>query len=122
MTKRNSTTLTRKAPRRAALIRRPPSKSKSLLGDVRELILSAREQVARAVNAGLTMLYWHVGARIRKDILKKKRAEYGEEIVATLSRQLEREFGRGFAEKNLRRMVQFAEAFADEKIVSTLWR
>ena len=87
-----------------------------------ELILSAREQVARAVNAGLTMLYWHVGVRIRKDILKKKRAEYGEEIVATLSRQLEREFGRGFAEKNLHRMVQFAEAFADEKIVATLWR
>ena len=35
---------------------------------------------------------------------------------------LEKEFGRGFGEKNLRRMIQFAEAFPDEKIVAALWR
>jgi hypothetical protein len=52
----------------------------------------------------------------------QSRAEYGEQIVATLSRQLVAEFGRGFEEKNLRRMVQFAEAFPDEAIVATLWR
>ena len=38
----------------------------------------------------------------------------GEEIVAALGRQLEAEFGRGFGEKNLRRMVQFAEVFPDK--------
>jgi len=63
-----------------------------------------------------------VGQRIRKDILKEKRAEYGEQIVATLSQQLTEEFGEGFAEKNLRRMVQFAETFPDEPIVVTLSR
>jgi hypothetical protein len=47
---------------------------------------------------------------------------YGEPIVATLSRQLVSEFGRGFEDKNLRRMLQFAEAFPDEAIVATLWR
>ena len=93
-----------------------------LLADVRELILAAREQVARAVDSGLVTLSWHIGRRIRQDILKEKRAEYGAEIVATLSRQLEAEFGRGFAEKNVRRMVQFAEAFPDERIVATLRR
>ena len=93
-----------------------------LLAEVRGLILAAREQVARAVDSGLVTLYWHIGRRIRQDILKEKRAEYGAEIVATLSRQLETEFGRGFAEKNLRRMVQFAEAFPHERIVATLRR
>jgi len=93
-----------------------------LLADVRGLILAAREQVARAVDSGLVTLYWHIGRRVHQDILKEKRAEYGARIVATLSRQLEAEFGRGFAEKNLRRMVQFAEAFPDERIVATLRR
>ncbi|OFZ97922.1 MAG: hypothetical protein A2Z44_06400 [Betaproteobacteria bacterium RBG_19FT_COMBO_58_11] len=51
-----------------------------------------------------------------------ERAAYGEEIVSALSRQLASEYGRGFAEKNLRRMVQFAEAYPDEEIVVTLLR
>ena len=41
-----------------------------LLADVRELIVQARAGVARAVDSGLTTLYWHVGQRIRQDILK----------------------------------------------------
>ena len=94
----------------------------ALLADVRELILATRSQVAQAVNAGLTMLYWQIGRRIRTDILKEQRAEYGERIVAALGRQLELEFGRGFNEKNLRRMMQFAEVFPDEKIVAALRR
>jgi len=94
----------------------------ALLTDVRQLILSARQTVAHGVNAALVMLHWQIGQRVRRDILKEKRAEYGEEIVATLSRQLTAEFGRGFAEKNLRRMVQFAEVFPEARIVATLSR
>jgi predicted nuclease of restriction endonuclease-like (RecB) superfamily len=63
-----------------------------------------------------------MGRRIRQDILKEKRAEYGAQIVAALGRQLEREFGNGFGEKNLRRMVQFAEVFPDREIVVSLIR
>ena len=100
----------------------PATEPFALLSDVRELILHAREGVARAVDSTLTTLYWHVGRRVRQDILKEKRAEYGEKIVHALSAQLEVEFGRGFGEKNLRRMIQFAEAFPDEKIVAALRR
>jgi predicted nuclease of restriction endonuclease-like (RecB) superfamily len=95
---------------------------RALLADVRELILEARGQVAQVVNAGMTMLYWQIGQRIRRDILKDKRADYGVKIVVSLSRQLEKEFGRGYAEKNLRRMIQFAEVFPDPKIVVSLIR
>jgi predicted nuclease of restriction endonuclease-like (RecB) superfamily len=100
----------------------PAQKPTALLADLRGLIQQARVGVARAVDSSLTALYWHVGQRIRQDILKEKRAEYGEQIVATLGTQLETEFGRGFGEKNLRRMIRFAEVFPDREIVASLSR
>ena len=98
------------------------SADKSLIRDVRDMIEEARASVAATVNTGLTMLYWRIDRRINQDILKEGRAEYGEAIVSTLSRQLQVEYGRGFSAKNLRHMIHFAEVFADEAIVSTLWR
>ena len=92
----------------------------ALVTDLRELILSARQTVARGVNAALVLLHWQIGRRIHQDILKAKRAEYGEEIVPTLSAQLTPEFGDGFSKRNLFRMVQFAEAFPEQQIVATL--
>jgi len=55
-------------------------------------------------------------------VLRGERAAYGEQIVATLSRELVAEFGRGYTEKSLRRMIQFAQSFPEEEIVATLWR
>ncbi len=92
----------------------------ALLTDLRELILHAREGVARAVDSGLTTLYWHVGRRIRQDILKERRADYGAKIVSVLSAQLSAEFGRGFSRRNLFNMVRFAEVFPDPRIVQPL--
>ena len=92
----------------------------ALVSDLRELILSARQTVARGVNAALVVLHWQIGRRIHQDILNSKRAEYGQEIVPTLSAQLTPEFGDGFSKRNLFRMVQFAEAFPDQQILSTL--
>jgi hypothetical protein len=96
--------------------------SKVLLQDLRELIASARLDVARQVNSTLVLLHWKVGQRIRQDILKEKRAEYGEQIVSAVSRELSVEFGEGFSEKNLWHMMRFVEVFPDENIVSTLRR
>ncbi len=68
----------------------------------------------------MVAMYWSIGKRIREDILHEKRAEYGEEIVQTVSAQLTLEYGRGFGRRNLFYMVQFAEAFPDAEIVQTL--
>lgn len=95
---------------------------RELLIEIRALIEEARRQTAVAVNMALTLLYWRIGKRLHQEVLGSERAAYGEQIVATLSRQLLTEFGRGFADKNLRRMMQFAEAFPDEVIVATLSR
>ena len=93
-----------------------------LIGDIRSLIETARHNVAVTVNAGLTILYWQIGNRICQNILKQKRGEYGKEIVATLSQELADDYGNNFNEKNLRRMIQFAEVFSDKKIVVSLIR
>ena len=97
-----------------------PTRSRGLLGDLRQLIAEARQDVARQVNSALVLLYWRVGKRIRQDILKEKRAEYGEQIVPTLSAQLVPEFGEGFSKRNLFHMIRFAETFPEEKIVNAL--
>ena len=91
-------TMKRKSPpkKRATAIT-VPAKPADLLSDVRQLILQARQGIARAIDSGLTTLYWHVGRRIRQDILKGKRAEYGQEIVHALSGQLSAEFDKGLS-------------------------
>jgi predicted nuclease of restriction endonuclease-like (RecB) superfamily len=93
-----------------------------LLDDVRSLIRQTREGVAQAANAALVLLYWRIGQRIRVEILKSQRANYGEEICSTLSNELAGEFGTGFSRPNLTRMIRFAEVFPDQSIVSTLSR
>ena len=100
----------------------PAQEATPLLSELRQLIDEARHTAVVAVNAGLTLLYWRVGQRIRVEVLGGERAGYGEEIVATLSRQLTSEYGRSFSVKSLRHMVRFAEAFSEFGIVSTLSR
>jgi predicted nuclease of restriction endonuclease-like (RecB) superfamily len=92
----------------------------ALHAELRRLILATRAQVAQAVNSGLTLLYWQIGDRIRREVLREKRASYGEEIIQTLSGKLTSEFGSGFGARNLARMISFAGAFPDFKILTTL--
>ena len=95
--------ITRRAPPSPPASPVPAIAADRLLGDVRALIEAAREQTARAVNSGLVGLYWHIGKRIRQDILQEKRAEYGEQIVRRCRAQLTAEYGRGFDRRNLLR-------------------
>jgi predicted nuclease of restriction endonuclease-like (RecB) superfamily len=91
-----------------------------LLDDLRRLIVEARERVAIYVNQELTMLYWDIGHCIQTEILKDERAEYGKQIVGTVSQQLTQDFGRGYTRDNLSRMIKFCQVFPDRQIVGTL--
>jgi len=93
-----------------------------LVDELRSLIQETRASVAQSVNSALVQLYWQIGTRIRTEVLKNERADYGKQIVSTLSAQLTEEFGRGFGKRNLFRMIQCAEYFPDSKIVVTLSR
>ena len=91
-----------------------------LLADLRTLIQSARQRIATVANSTTTLLYWHLGRRILKENLLESRAEYGKRILATVSRELTEEFGRGFGYATVNRAIQFSQRFPDESIVSTL--
>ncbi len=93
-----------------------------LLNELVVLIEKTKSQVNSYVNSSLTVLFWQVGKRILSDNLQNKRAAYGQQIVVTVSRELVEKFGRNYEEKNLRRMIQFAEKYPDIENVVTLSR
>lgn len=94
----------------------------ALLSDLRCMIDETRRSIASTVNAGMTLLYWRIGARIRSEVLNNERAEYGKAIVSTLSNKLTMDYGNGFGEQNLRKMIRFAESFPEESILLSLLR
>lgn len=97
------------------------SSENKIISDIRNLIEQSRHQVAAAVNAGMTLMYWHIGERINREILGGERAAYGKQIVATVSQQLTEEYGGSqFSVKNLNRMRLFAERFPDLSIWTPL--
>ena len=96
--------------------------TKLLFRDLSLLIDQSKQRAVSAVNNTLTMLFWHIGNKLNTHVLRHKRAEYGKQTVAKLSRQLVDRYGKNFEEKNLRRMMQFAEQFTDIEIVVTLSR
>jgi predicted nuclease of restriction endonuclease-like (RecB) superfamily len=91
-----------------------------LFADVRQMIEDARKMVSQTVNSGMTLLYWNIGRRINEEVLQNKRAEYGKQILPTLSAKLVEEYGNGYSERNIKRMVDFAAIFPDFEIVATL--
>lgn len=97
------------------------SSENKIISDIRNLIEQSRHQVAAAVNAGMTLMYWHIGERINREILGGERAAYGKQVVATVSQQLTEEYGGSqFSVKNLNRMRLFAERFPDLSIWTPL--
>ncbi len=103
-------------------IQPPQNTVNALVKELTKMIDQAKGSIASTVNSKLTMLYWNVGNRLNKEILKNERAEYGKSIVASVAQQLTLDYGKGFSEKSLRRMAQFGELFPDEHIVASLLR
>jgi predicted nuclease of restriction endonuclease-like (RecB) superfamily len=95
---------------------------KKLFADVAGLIEESRSHVAQTINSVLTLLYWKIGKRVNDEILLNRRADYGKRIIISISQQLTENYGNGYSEKSMRRMMQFAEAFPDEAIVASLMR
>ena len=93
-----------------------------LFDEIRQLIDVAKQRAAVAVNAELTLLYWHIGSRIQAEVLNSQRAEYGGQIIKALSQRLTQTYGKGWGEKQLRHCLRFAQTFPDEQIVYTLCR
>ena len=90
-----------------------------LIDDLRSIINRARANVALKANEEIILMFWEIGKRINREVLGNKRAAYGQQIVSQVATQLQAEFGKkGFGVRSIRRMMQFAEYFPDNKIVS----
>ncbi|AXV82304.1 PDDEXK nuclease domain-containing protein [Ralstonia solanacearum] len=94
----------------------------ALVADILQLIDNARQRVALAVNAELTLLYWQVGRRVQVEVLQGERAAYGQEVVKALAARLTADYGKGWSEKQLRHCLRLAETFPDEAMLSALRR
>lgn len=99
-----------------------PQNIGNLFSEIKQLIEEAKQNVAVVVNATTTVLYWNIGERINSEILDNKRAEYGKEVVKSLSQNLTEEYGKGWSEKQLRHCLRIAETFPDKEIVYALSR
>lgn len=92
-----------------------------IVADIRAMIADARQRVAVSANATITLLYWHIGERINREVLDNQRADYGKRIVERVAKHLQLELGgREFSARNLRRMMQFAQLMPDLQIVTPL--
>ncbi|WFP48553.1 DUF1016 N-terminal domain-containing protein [Methylomonas sp. EFPC3] len=87
--------------------------------DIAHLIAQAKQRAVQAVNTTLIELYWSVGERISRKIAA---SDWGDGVVEQLARYLaQTQPGlRGFTRRNLFRMKQFYEAYADHELVSPL--
>ena len=95
---------------------------KILFTDLAQIIDQGKNQLTKQVNSVLTLTYWHIGKKINEHILKNERAEYGRQIIGTVAKQLVEKYGSQFEEKNVRRMMRFAEVFSDFTIVAPVVR
>ena len=102
--------------------KKPLPSENNLYLQITGIIEQSQKHIAIQANSTLTLMFWQIGKLINQNILGNKRADYGKQIVSTLATQLENQYGRNFTEKNVRRMMQFAELFFEEQIVVTLSR
>lgn len=92
-----------------------------LYTDICTLVEEARNYVASTANATMTLMYWKIGKRLSVELAENQESRYGKQILSQLATKLQMQFGeRGFQERNIRRMMQFAQLFPDFQIVSEL--
>ncbi len=82
--------------------RKNPSKinSNQVFDKIANLIEQARKKVAVTINQKMVLLYWNIGKTIKEEIIKSDRADYGKQIVQSLSTRLTQKCGRGFSAQN----------------------
>ena len=96
--------------------------TQNLFRDVSDLIVSARKRSLAALNNEMSRLYWLIGKRIKSEVLRYERAEYGEKTIQLLSAQLSVVYGKGWSAKQLRHCLHVVETFGEEEIFYALCR
>jgi hypothetical protein len=95
----------------AMVLNDPPDRSvaqddEALYQSIKALIERSKAQVVAQVNQTLVLTYWHVGKTIKTTLVTDDRAEYGKATVDALARKLSQDYGNGFSQSNLFRMIR----------------
>jgi len=89
--------------------------------EIRQILNNARSNAYKAINSAMVIAYWHIGKLIvEKEQFGNVKAKYGEFLLKELSKNLTKEFGKGFSYSNLRNFRQFYLTYPDESICYTL--
>ena len=85
--------------------------------DIKQIVSEGKNQVYSVVNSTIVKVYWLIGKRIVEEEQNgKERADYGKEVVKTVSFELTKEFGRGFSVTNIKYFRQFYQLFPFDSI------
>ena len=92
---------------------------KDIYEEIHELLSKARQNIVSNVNSTMTKTYFLIGKRIVEEEQNgNKRAEYGKNLIKTLSKKLTKEFGKGFSETNLEQMRKFFKVYGIPQTLS----
>ncbi|MCH5310664.1 MAG: DUF1016 family protein [Prevotella sp.] len=95
--------------KQAANIQRPSAGS--LYDDACLIIDKAQQMAYHTVNETLIKRNWLLGMRIQHEVLKEQRAEYGEQVIKMLAKELTAKYGNGYSRNNLYRFISFYKSF-----------
>ena len=80
----------------------------NLLNDIKELIEKSKKEVVRNVNITMLITNWNIGRRIVEEEQNGMvKAEYGTALLKVLSKELTKQYGKGFSRSNLQSMRKF---------------
>jgi predicted nuclease of restriction endonuclease-like (RecB) superfamily len=91
----------------------------SLIGDIKNRIKQGQLKASLAVNAELILMYHDIGKMI---VARQQEEGWGNAVIPQISRDIKNELAemKGFSERNLGYMVQFAKAYTDISILQQL--
>ncbi|MBE6812333.1 MAG: DUF1016 domain-containing protein [Ruminococcaceae bacterium] len=95
------------------------SKMSPILQEIKTILDTARNNVARQVNNELLNTYWHIGRIICEyEQSDSARADYGKQTLRALSKELTKEFGKGFSVSNIQFMRRFYQTYQIQQTAS----
>lgn len=90
-----------------------------VVGQIKSILYKARSNVVSQVNGELLKAYWNIGRIVCEyEQSTPERADYGKQIMKNLSKELTREFGKGFSVSNIQFMRRFYKTYSIQQTVS----
>lgn len=90
--------------------------------EIKQILAQARQKAYSAINSAMVEAYWNIGKRIVEEEQNgADRAEYGKQIIQTISEELTKDFGKGFSKRTIYEMRQFYNYFPNYQIMRTVF-